>query len=150
MSPTHRCIPNKLQQQQQQLRPKKITRVVGAGADIDMLELQPDILMGDVRTATAASTRSALEAIKKKFELAAAASFEPKGSSNKLPTFGSVASVPTPTADASEPAPAVKTGLIDSRGCAKPTKKVSERTTYSISTKGYHQHLIDDNGGAVG
>ncbi|XP_035786504.1 coronin-1A-like isoform X1 [Anopheles albimanus] len=90
-----------------------------------MLELQPDILLGDVRTASAASTRSALEAIKKKFELSAAAAFEANGSI-KLPTFGSVASVPTPTtADASEPAMAAvaKTGLIDSRGCAKPAKK---------------------------
>ncbi|XP_035786506.1 coronin-1C-like isoform X2 [Anopheles albimanus] len=91
-----------------------------------MLELQPDILLGDVRTASAASTRSALEAIKKKFELSAAAAFEANGSI-KLPTFGSVASVPTPTtADASEPAMAAvaKTGLIDSRGCAKPAKKL--------------------------
>lgn len=114
-----------------------------------MLELQPDILLGDVRTASAASTRSALEAIKKKFELSAAAAFEANGSI-KLPTFGSVASVPTPTtADASEPAMAAvaKTGLIDSRGCAKPAKKVSAphhttpiyTHTQTPCTKGYHR-----------
>ncbi|XP_053677075.1 coronin-1C-like [Anopheles nili] len=96
-----------------------------------MLELHPD--GGEVhlhRTPTAATTRSALEAIKKKFELSAATATK----SDKLLLLErnkeDKASLPAPigsvTPDGTDP-PAVKppsaVGLIDSRGCAKPAKK---------------------------
>ncbi|XP_049298028.1 coronin-2B-like isoform X9 [Anopheles funestus] len=97
-----------------------------------MLELHPDI--GEVhltRPATAATTRSALEAIKKKFELAAAAAnadvseklLLEKGKETK-PAFGSAGVPSTPDGTEHSPVkPPSAIGLIDSRGCAKPAKK---------------------------
>ncbi|XP_049298037.1 coronin-1C-like isoform X10 [Anopheles funestus] len=98
-----------------------------------MLELHPDI--GEVhltRPATAATTRSALEAIKKKFELAAAAAnadvseklLLEKGKETK-PAFGSAGVPSTPDGTEHSPVkPPSAIGLIDSRGCAKPAKKL--------------------------
>ncbi|XP_052895224.1 coronin-1C-like isoform X2 [Anopheles moucheti] len=98
-----------------------------------MLELHPEI--GEVhltRPATAATTRSALEAIKKKFELAAAAAnaevseklLLEKGKEPKL-TFGSAGVPSTPDGTEHSPAkPPSAIGMIDSRGCAKPAKKL--------------------------
>ncbi|KFB51747.1 hypothetical protein ZHAS_00019840 [Anopheles sinensis] len=99
-----------------------------------MLELQPDL--GDVhlaRPASAATTRSALEAIKKKFELSAVAAAAGREASSEkflLEKGRETSSWPvvvpsTGTPDAIEPP--VKSnvvgGLVDSRSCAKPAKK---------------------------
>uniref|UniRef100_A0A182M4C5 Uncharacterized protein n=1 Tax=Anopheles culicifacies TaxID=139723 RepID=A0A182M4C5_9DIPT len=115
-----------------------------------MLELHPDI--GEVhlaRPATAATTRSALEAIKKKFELAAAAAnadvseklLLEKGKETK-PVYGSVGVPSTPDGTEHSPAkPPSAIGLIDSRGCAKPTKKGSShkvpRGVVDMNREGY-------------
>uniref|UniRef100_A0A182TA07 Uncharacterized protein n=1 Tax=Anopheles maculatus TaxID=74869 RepID=A0A182TA07_9DIPT len=102
-----------------------------------MLELLDPDIVGEVhftRPATAATTRSALEAIKKKFELAAATASAAanekllleKAKETKTKVVGS-AGVPS-TPDGAEPSPAKPppaSGLIDSRECAKPAKKVS-------------------------
>ncbi|XP_035912128.1 coronin-1C-like isoform X3 [Anopheles stephensi] len=101
-----------------------------------MLEvLDPDIV-GEVhltRPATAATTRSALEAIKKKFELAAAAASADlsekhlleKGKETKSKVVGSGGDPSTPDGTGPSPAkPPPASGLIDSRGCAKPAKKL--------------------------
>lgn len=100
-----------------------------------MLELQPDL--GDVhlaRPASAATTRSALEAIKKKFELSAAAAAAGREASSEkflLEKGRETSSWPvvvpsTGTPDAIEPPVKsnVAGGLVDSRGCAKPAKKI--------------------------
>uniref|UniRef100_A0A182TMZ8 Uncharacterized protein n=1 Tax=Anopheles melas TaxID=34690 RepID=A0A182TMZ8_9DIPT len=97
-----------------------------------MLELQHPDAGGDVQLSTrsvipsAATTRSALEAIKKKFELAAAADVSEKllaekGKEQKL-AAGGVPSTPDGT-ETTPAKPPSALGLIDSRGCAKPTKK---------------------------
>ncbi|XP_061501585.1 coronin-2B isoform X1 [Anopheles gambiae] len=97
-----------------------------------MLELQHPDAGGDVQLGTrsvipsAATTRSALEAIKKKFELAAAADVSEKllaekGKEQKL-AAGGVPSTPDGT-ETTPAKPPSALGLIDSRGCAKPTKK---------------------------
>nr|XP_040227643.2 coronin-1A-like isoform X2 [Anopheles coluzzii] len=98
-----------------------------------MLELQHPDAGGDVQLGTrsvipsAATTRSALEAIKKKFELAAAADVSEKllaekGKEQKL-AAGGVPSTPDGT-ETTPAKPPSALGLIDSRGCAKPTKKL--------------------------
>uniref|UniRef100_A0A182JL76 Uncharacterized protein n=1 Tax=Anopheles atroparvus TaxID=41427 RepID=A0A182JL76_ANOAO len=115
-----------------------------------MLELQPDL--GEVhltRPASAATTRSALEAIKKKFELSAAAAAAVRDASSEKflhdkgreTTAWPVVSTSVATPDASEPAKpfVVPGGLIDSRGCAKPAKKRKSVAGYAmVQTIPYH------------
>uniref|UniRef100_A0A182QI12 Uncharacterized protein n=1 Tax=Anopheles farauti TaxID=69004 RepID=A0A182QI12_9DIPT len=99
-----------------------------------MLELHPDVVVvGEAhlasRPATAATTRSALEAIKKKFELAAAAAASADVSEKKLlleKGKENRASVLSSPGDPAPGKPASAVGLIDSRECAKPTKKKTE------------------------
>lgn len=117
-----------------------------------MLELQHPDAGGDVQLGTrsvipsAATTRSALEAIKKKFELAAAADVSEKllaekGKEQKL-AAGGVPSTPDGT-ETTPAKPPSALGLIDSRGCAKPTKKVSFTSASEKHLISTHIHALD-------